>query len=199
MASMPSNGSGGASSTMFENHRVLRRYVIREYLKIFGLCLGTLIFMYAVLLFFQKMDVITKHQAPFYLIFEYVLYKIPEVTFQWTLPYGVLLSTLLTLGNFSRHSEITAMKAGGVSLYRITLPLIFIAFVIRFISFLRNEELVPRTNQKTQYLLDVEVRKEKPSSFFKNYKIWYHSNHRIFNIQLLDPQNKILKGITLYE
>jgi lipopolysaccharide export system permease protein len=51
--------------------------------------------------------------------------KIPEVIFQWTLPYAVLLATLLTLGTFSRHSEVTAMKAGGVSLYRLTFPLFF--------------------------------------------------------------------------
>jgi lipopolysaccharide export system permease protein len=47
--------------------------------------------------------------------------------------------------------------------------------------------------------MSVEVRKEPPASFFKNYKIWYHSGHRIFNIQLLDPQKKILKGFTLYQ
>ena len=199
MAWTPSSGSGGDSSTMFKTHRILHRYVVREYLKIFGLCLGALIFIYAVVLFFQKMDDIIKHQAPFYLIFEYVLYKIPEVTFEWTLPYGVLLSTLLTLGNFSRHSEITAMKAGGVSLYRITLPLISLALIFSFLSFLGNEYLVPVTNQKTRHLLSVRVKKQQPSSSFKNYKIWFHADHRIFNIQLLDAEKRVLRGITLYE
>jgi lipopolysaccharide export system permease protein len=55
------------------------------------------------------------------------------------------------------------------------------------------------TNQKTQYLLDVKIRKEKPSGFFKNYKIWYRSDHRIFNIQLIDLREKVLKGVTLYQ
>jgi len=184
---------------MFENHRILHRYVIREFLKVFSLCLSSLIFIYIVVLFFQKMNIFIKYQAPFYLIFEYIPYKIPEVIFEWTLPYAVLLATLLTLGNLSRHSEITAMKAGGVSLYRITFPLLFIALLISLSSFLGNEYLVPYSNQRTQYLLDVKVRKEKPSGFFRDYKIWYRSDHRIFNIQLLDPKRKILKGLTLYE
>ena len=184
---------------MFESHWTLQRYVVRENLKIFTLTLSSLILIYVVVLFFQKMNVFIKHQAPLSLIFEYLLYKIPEVTFQWTLPYAVLLATLLTLGMFSRHSEITAMKAGGVSLYRIILPLLLLAFTASLFSFVGNEYLVPFTNQKVQYLLDVEVRKEQPSSFFKNYKIWYHSDHRIFNIQLLDPEQKVLKGFTLYE
>jgi lipopolysaccharide export system permease protein len=184
---------------MFENYRTIQQYVVREYLKIFGLTLSSLILIYVIVLFFQKVDSFIKYRAPFPLIFEYLLYKIPEVAFQWTLPYGVLLATLLTLGMLSRHSEITAMKAGGISLYRITVPLLFIAFLVSFFSFLGNEHLVPLTNQKVRYLLDVKVKREEPSSFFKNYKIWYHSDHRIFNIQLLDPDKKMLKGFTLYQ
>ncbi len=184
---------------MFENYRTIQHYVVREYLKIFGLAMTSLILIYVIVLFFQKVDTFIKYRAPFPLIFEYLLYKVPEVAFQWTLPYAVLLATLLTLGMFSRHSEITAMKAGGISLYRITIPLLFIALLISFLSFLGNEHLVPLTNQKVRYLLDVKVFRETPTSFFKNYKIWYHSDHRIFNIQLLDPEKKLLKGFTVYQ
>jgi lipopolysaccharide export system permease protein len=184
---------------MFETHRTIQQYVVREYLKIFGLTLSSLILIYVIVLFFQTVDTFIKYQAGFSLIFEYLLYKIPEVAFQWTLPYAVLLATLLTLGMLSRHSEITAMKAGGISLFRITIPLLFIALLVSFISFLGNEHLVPLTNQRGRFLMEVEVRRKKPSSFFKNYKIWYHSDHRIFNIQLLDPEKKILKGFTLYQ
>ena len=184
---------------MIESHRVLHRYVIREYLKIFSLSLSSLLLIYVIVLFFQKVELFVKYNAPFYLIFLYLLYKIPEVIFQWTLPYGVLLATLLTLGTLSRHSEITAMKAGGVSLYRITFPLFFIVLFISLCSFLGNEYLVPLTNHKTRHLLSVQLRKESPASFFKNYKIWYRSDHHIFNIQLLDPKKKALKGVTLYE
>ncbi len=184
---------------MFENQRTLQRYVAREYLKIFSLTLSSLILMYVIILFFQKISIFIKNQASLLLIFEYLLYKVPEATFQWTLPYAVLLATLLTLGMLSRHSEITAMKAGGISLYRITLPLLLLALVISLFSFLGNEYLVPMTNQKVRYLLNVRVRRETPTSSFKNYKIWYHSDHRIFNIQLLDPQKKMLKGFTVYQ
>ncbi len=184
---------------MFDRHRILYRYVIRENLKIFGLSLSSLVLIYVVVLFLQKMSIFIKYQASPYLIFKYLLLKIPEVTFQWTLPYAVLLATLLTLSILSRHSEITAFKAGGISLYRITVPLFLIALLMSFFSFMGNEYLVPLTNRKVRNLLDVQVRKEQPSSFFKNYKIWYRSDNRIFNIQLLDPAKKVLKGFTLYQ
>jgi lipopolysaccharide export system permease protein len=184
---------------MFDRHRTLHRYVIREFLKILGLSLSSLILIYVVVLFFQKMNVFSRNNAPFHLIFVYLLYKIPEVTIEWTLPYAILLAILLTLGTFSRHSEITAMKAGGVSLYRITFPLVFVGLMISFISFLGNEYLVPLTYQKTRYVLDVQVRKRELAGSFKNFKIWYRSDHRIMNIRLLDPYKKALNGFTLYQ
>jgi len=184
---------------MSEKYRTLQRYVVREYLKTFSLSLSSLVLIYVVVLFFQKMNQFTKYQAPFYLIFEYLLLKIPDVIFQRTLPYAVLIATLLALGALSRHSEITAMKAGGVSLYRITFPLLFIAILISLCSFLGNEYLVPYTNQRTQYFLDAKVKKDDSPGFFKNYKIWYRSDPYILNIQLLNPQKRVLEGFTLYK
>jgi len=183
---------------MFESHRVLHRYVIREYLNLFSLSLTSLILIYVVVLFFQKVNFFIKYNASFRIILLYLLYQIPQVVFQFTLPYAVLLATLLCLGTLARHSEITAMKAGGVSIYRLTFPLLFIAIVISLCAFLGNEYLAPLANQKIRYLVDVKLKKE-PTSFFKNYKIWYRSDHYIFNIQMLDPKQKALKGFTLYE
>ena len=184
---------------MSNSYRTLYRYIALEFLKVFALSLASLVVIYTIVVFLQKMNALHKYQAPFYLIFEYLLFKIPEVTFQWTLPYAVLLSVLLTLGALSRHSEITALKAGGISLYRITLPLFFIVFLISIFNFLGNEYLVPSASQKSRYIWDVKIKKEKPTSFFKNFKIWFRSDSRIFNIQLLDPQKKVLKGFTLYQ
>ena len=184
---------------MFKTHQTIHRYVFLEFMKIFVLSVSSLILIYMIVLFLDKLSIFSKYQAPFYLIFEYLLYKIPEVTFLWTLPYGVLLSTVLTLGILSRHSEITAMKAGGISLYSIIVPLLFIAFVVSLFSFCGREYLVPWANQKSKYLMDIKVRKEEYLGFFKSFKIWYRNDHRIFNIQLLDDKRKVLKGLTIYE
>ncbi len=184
---------------MFENYRILHRYVIREYLNILSLSLSSLLLIYVIVLFFQKLSQFVEYKAPLHLVFLYLLYKIPEVIFQWTLPYGVLLATLLTLGMLSRHSEIIAMKSGGVSLYRITFPLFLIVFIIGIFSFLGNEFLVPLANQKSRYLLKVQLQGESTASSFKDYNILYRSNNHIFSIQLVDRKKKTLNGFTLYE
>ena len=184
---------------MFDNHRTLYRYVTREFLNVFWLSLSSLILIYIVVVFLQKMTSIGKYGASLFLVFEYLFYKLPEVTFQWTLPYAVLLSILLTLGIFSRNSEITALKAGGISLYRITLPLFFVVFLISIVNFIGNEYLLPFSYQKSRYVWDIKIKKEKPTAFFKNFKIWYRNDQRIINIQVLDPQKRILQGFTLYQ
>ena len=184
---------------MPKRYRTLHRYVSSEFLRILGLSLSGLMFVYVIFLFFQKLKSFSREQAPLHLIFEYLFYKTPSVIFTMTLPFAVLLATLLTLGTLSRHSEITAMKAGGVSLYRIVAPVLLLAILFAGISFLGNEFLVPYTNRKAQYIEDIKVSKENPASFFKNYKIWYHGNHQIFNIQSLDSGNKLLEGFTLYQ
>jgi lipopolysaccharide export system permease protein len=184
---------------MPRTHRILHRYVIHEFLSILGLSFSGLLLAYVVVLFFQRMPMFVERKAPAVLMVEYLLYKLPEVTFQWTLPFAVLLSTLLTLGLLSSHSEITAMKAGGVSLYRITLPLLFFSLVASACSFLGNEYLMPPAAQSAQYLLDVKVRKEESNVYFKRKKIWYRGDNQIFNIQLIVPEKNVLKGFTLYQ
>jgi len=162
-----------------------------EYLKIFGLPWKSDLHL-CVVLFFQKLDTITKHQAPFYLIFEYLLYKYRgDLPMDFAL-WGIALNPSHPR-NFSRHSEITAMKAGGVSLYRSPCPHLPRPD-LQLLLLSRNEYLVPVTNQRTRHLLSVQVRKEQPSSSFKNYKIWFHADHRIYNIQL-STGNKGSKGI----
>jgi lipopolysaccharide export system permease protein len=184
---------------MLRSHWILHRYVIQEFLRILGLSFSGLILAYVVILFFQRMPLFVEKKAPASLMVEYLLYKIPEATFQWTLPFAVLLSTLLALGLLSSHSEITAMKAGGISLYRITFPLVFFSLIASVCSFLGNEYLMPPAAQSAQYLLDVKVRKEESTTAFKNYKIWYHGDNQIFNIQFIDSKTNVLKGFTLYE
>ncbi|NIS67850.1 MAG: LptF/LptG family permease, partial [Proteobacteria bacterium] len=119
---------------------------------------------------------------PFELVLWYYLLKIPMITFQ-TLPLAVLLSTLVTLGTFSRHMEITAMKASGISLYRITRPIILISLVIAFITFFGNEYLVPTSFRKSEHIMNVEVLRRDQEASFKNLNIWYRDDSSIYNFQ----------------
>ena len=79
------------------------------------------------------------------------LYWIPESMFM-VLPAAVLFATVFSIGALTRHSEITAAKASGISFYRIALP-IFAGAVLAAMLDLALAEVVPVTNARRNDLL----------------------------------------------
>lgn len=70
---------------------------------------------------------------------------------QWvvyTFPMAMLSGTLLAVGRLSGDSEITALRSAGVSLYRITLPILFFALVLSLFTFILNEQIAPYANYR---------------------------------------------------
>jgi lipopolysaccharide export system permease protein len=176
---------------------ILSWYISKEFISIFLLSIGAFNAIYLIIDFFESVKRFFEYNAPMGLALQYYLWKIPIVTFE-TLPLAVLLSTLVTLGILSRHMEITAMKAGGISLFRITRPIIVISLLIAFATFFGNEYLAPYAHQKSDYIMNVEVRKRDPKVAFKNLNIWYREDAIIYNFQAFDPDQNSLKGITVF-
>jgi len=80
------------------------------------------------------------------------LYWIPESMFM-VIPAAVLFATIFSIGAFTRHSEITAAKASGISFYRIAMP-IFVGALLAAGGDLLLGELVPITNARRNDLLE---------------------------------------------
>ncbi|UCC66047.1 MAG: LPS export ABC transporter permease LptG [Deltaproteobacteria bacterium] len=181
----------------FQGLRLITRHIIRECLKILSLALATFFLIYFVVELFERINVIIVYKASLYLVLEYFLYTIPLFLTQ-TLPFATLLATLITLGIFSRNNEIVAMKAHGISTYRIIFPLFVLAASVTVLIFFCNETIVPYCTRKAYYVWSVKIKKEEERAFFRLNKIWYHSEDVIYNIRLLEPKKDILKGVTIY-
>lgn len=91
----------------------------------------------------ENLDDFLDQNAGIVVIGRYYLYFFPEIIKLMT-PVAVLLSTLFTIGKFSTNNEITAMKSGGISLYRIMLPFVFTALLISIGHLYFNGWLVPK-------------------------------------------------------
>ena len=76
-------------------------------------------------------------------LLRYVSLRIPQLVARF-LPYSVLLATILTLATFNQNSEVTAMKAAGLSAHQILAPLILAALLVSGFSFAFNERIVTR-------------------------------------------------------
>ncbi len=68
------------------------------------------------------------------------------------IPMAMLLGTLLAMQRLSGESEITALKAGGISLGRIVAPLLIVGFVVSLLALAVQELFVPLANDRAAYV-----------------------------------------------
>lgn len=132
--------------------RLLDRYLLRELLIPLGYCLsGFLIFWIAFDLFtdlakYQEKKLLLQDVAELYMA------KLPELLVI-ILPIALLLALLYTLTNHARHHELTAIRAAGVSLARICLPYLAVAFVLSLASFALSEYWVPESADREDAIM----------------------------------------------
>src|SRR5205814_557311 len=133
--------------------RLLDRYLLRELLIPLGYCLsGFLIFCIAFDLF-SELRTLQEHKLHGIDIVAYYLVKTPELlVMYYVLPVALLLALLYTLTNHARHHEITAIRAAGVSLWRLCLPYLAVGFFASLFLFALNELWVPDSAEATERL-----------------------------------------------
>src|SRR5881396_3366112 len=100
---------------------LLFQYLLRQHLRVLGLCFGGLACVYLVLDFVEKIRKFVGHGPALRHVLWYFVLKLPSILFQIA-PLAVLMASVLTVAILARHNEITAMRSHGVSLYRVTLP-----------------------------------------------------------------------------
>ena len=177
---------------------ILSRYVAKAYLKMLLLCIGAFIAIYQVVDFTEKIARFTRSGAHWYHIAYFFIAMTPEIVSQ-AAPLAVLMATLLTLGTLSMNSELTAMRSCGVSLARISAPILAIALLVSVLSLFIGELVLPRSYAERTYTQEVLIEKKSPSTYFRQHNIWHREQEVILRASLFDPAKGELKGITLWE
>ena len=138
--------------------RLLDRYVLKELLYpfAFGVAAFSSIFVASTMLF-KITEYITKYGAPLETIARLFLYNMPEII-NYTFPMSMLLAALMAFGKLSGSSEITAMKAGGVSYYRIVAPVLVVGFIVSMFSLGWAEKMVPFSKAESRRILREEIK-----------------------------------------
>src|SRR5918999_376160 len=147
----PASGPAPPSRMIGRIMRPLDRYVFGEFWKIFVVtALGFPILVIVIDLTDNLEKYLSKDVPRANIALSY-LYWLPDSMFM-ILPAAVLFATVFSVGNFTRHSEITAAKASGISFYRLILP-ILVGAVFAATLDLGLGEVVPVTNAKRADLL----------------------------------------------
>lgn len=175
---------------------LLTRYALDSFRRFFLLSLSAFAGLYLLIEFFDKIDNLTKLHASLLQSLIFFSCKLPLILVQIS-PLAVLMGVFLTIGGFSRNNELTAMRAGGMSLTQISLPLLVIGFLISLTVLAANEWLVPKTIRQSNYIYDVELVKPTDAPTLTKDKVWLRDANAIVNIRLVLPEQKSLQGITI--
>lgn len=176
---------------------IFTRYMVREFLKLYVLALGSFLGIYLVVDLFEKSDQFITYDVSLSLVVSMFLLKIPYILLLIN-PGVVLLATFLSLALKARHNEILALKAGGIGTYRFYRPLIALSLVIWFLLLVNQELIIPVTYRKEKFLENIQMKGKEESHFFKQQQLWYKSGSQIYCINLFEPKTNTLKGITIY-
>lgn len=177
--------------------KVVQKYFFKEYCKLFCLCLLIFLSIYLIIDFLQKIDNFIEADVSTGMILSYFVFKIPHITIQM-IPVGSLISVIIMFSLMQKKNEITAFKACGLDILRLSGILIFISMIIGFATFLFGEMIVPYTSSRSNEIWNIEVEKYDPGHFYGSDQIWYKSDNAIYWIKHFDSNKNILEHPTFF-
>ena len=158
---------------------------------------GLLVFV-TIFLAVDFMGAFARYDVSIDVLLRYYGYFLPAIIHQM-IPVGCLVATVFTLSTLNKTNELTALFSVGMSLARVSIPILTLVSVISAASFWAGDRLLPRFAQKKNYVYYVEIKKQPGLySTVKTNKIWYRSQNVLFNIRILDAASRVAQGITLY-
>ena len=168
---------------------ILDRYIARQYL---GFATMIIVGFWSIFLVFHFMDLfddVQQNRVKGKVVFHYYTFYAPEIL-HMVVWMAVLVATLTTFGVLTRRNEITAMKAGGVSLYRVTLPVLMMALLCSLAVFVLGEYVLPYTSRIASRDFD-EIKGRPPQSVSYLERRWIMGRDgRIYNYGYMSQGGK---------
>ncbi|MFH1136752.1 MAG: LPS export ABC transporter permease LptG [Pseudomonadota bacterium] len=175
--------------------KIIHRYVLAQFLKIWLLALLSFTSIYLVVDFFEKIDNFLESGLSLGRAIQFFIASAPFVVFQMA-PVAVLVGVLIAVGLLARDSEIVAMKAGGISLAGLSAPLVLAALAISALMFLLSETVIPETSTKANAIWNVEVEKDAAAGSRIKRDIWLRASGGIFHFEAYDQDRERLEGVS---
>jgi LPS export ABC transporter permease LptG len=119
---------------------------------------------------------------------------------RYVLPVTALVSALLCLGLLTKFNEATAMKACGISVYRIVIPVLFMGIVVSLFSLYIQEHMLPLSNKKAEEIW-FEINDMPPRTYRRLDRRWVFNRDgtRIYNYNYLDQVSSTFSNLTIFE
>lgn len=182
--------------------KIIDKYLLKHFIIPFLFCLLTFVVLYVVIDLFDKLNEMIENNVELWIILPYYLNSIPLIVVQTT-PIAILVSIMFSLGMFSRYNEITAMRASGISLFRILRPLIVAGFIISVIIFIINDKIVPYSTMNvaeiTEEKIDKAKRKKRTGTKILENIAFYGEDNRMIYVRRYDVYKNKLEGLIMHD
>jgi LPS export ABC transporter permease LptF/LPS export ABC transporter permease LptG len=177
---------------------ILDRYVATLYSRVAALAAAALAGIFYISTFLELSDKVFRGQATWAMLWSYFWFVTPQYLY-YILPLSVLLAALVTVGLLTKNSELVVMKACGISLYRIALPMIAGAVVAGGILWFLDESVLGPSNRRAEAIRHV-IRGGSPETFDVLHRQWVTgTGGEIYHYDYYDPRTQRLSGLSVYE
>lgn len=182
----------------FRFPKVLDLYISRGFFLYFFWSLLTCGTLFVIFTLFDLLDDIIRNSIPLIYVVEYFVFLTPQIL-MWSVPMSVLLAVLINFGILEKNSEITAIKAGGWSLYRISIPVILIASSFCAGLFMLQDYVLPYANSRQDSIRN-EIKGRPPQTSSLVQRKWiFGESSRIYNYQNFDGRRNSFIDLNIYD
>ncbi len=175
--------------------KIFRRYLWREVTGAVLLVLLAFLVLFGFFDMIGELKDVGRGNYHFFDAIAYVLLRLPRWSYD-LIPIAVLIGTLYALSNLARHSEITVLRASGLSTARFLATLLQVAGIFAIATFLVGELLAPISEKAAQHLRLKAFNTSMAQEFRSG--LWLKDNLTFVNVRTVLP-GPDLRGIRIYE
>ena len=177
---------------------IIDDYVLRDFTLYLAMIVAAFLMLLLVFTLFELLSDILRNQVSPLTVGEYLLNVVPYFLYN-TIPLSMLLAVLVTFGLLQRSNEITAIKATGISLYRVIVPVLIAATLVAGVLFLSDQLYLPYTN-KRQDALRNRIKGKPAQTYLRPDRKWIFGQHSdIYYYQFFDPDRDVFGGVSVFQ
>ncbi len=178
--------------------QIIDNYVLSTFLFYFLLLLTSFVMMTLVYNFFELLSEMLKNKIPMSLMGKYLLFLTPKLIYDST-PVSVLAAVLVTFGILTKNNEVTAMKACGVSVYRLAVPVFTASAALSAGLFAFDHYIVPDAN-RIQDSIRNQIKGRPVQTYLRPDRKWiFGEQSRIYYYKYFDPVEGVMLNVHVYE
>ena len=173
------------------------RYIFKEHIGPFFFGLSVIMFILVMDFILEVLNMIIGKGLNAFIILQVFVLNLAWML-ALAVPMAVLVSTLMAFGRLSQDNEITALKASGVSIYRLILPALVASILISIGMVFFNDRVLPELNHEARLLM-TDIHQKRPTWNLKeNVFIDEIPGYHIL-IKKVDPHSSDVRGVTIYD